>query len=606
MVDFWKKLTILFPPTHEERALSLMLFQEYNRLGYLKKLNRELIETPLPVIIDFFHRSISLHSGSSPVRRRRDSRWMCESDYCFFNIRAAGVHRKPGDYVRAAFLLTALRCDAIHLAPLTQSAGENLNALVSHSHLNPDLLCRELPKEDFTPEDQLCGFVEAAHSLGIKVGFDLPLTLSWDGEVLYRRPEMFRWIKLNREKRFDRESGLPFTQEIARDIQKGYALRIGEIVQKNLTRGFTYAQMGPLVREQGFFPVPVNAQRGKGIPYFITYDEEVNKPLFSQFSHNSEMTTFQFTFSGTKPEEEQQDASEYYSHIFPFWQKKFQIDFLYTDSLGPVWEGSEQLREAPTPGQIGKQIVLAKETKKFTGAITTGNPSRADKLSESGFNLIIDRTEICRQDKDFMDEQLALYYDIKTINDQKRQVFSVVYHLGYNEKNSHSSQERIRRNHFLSRFLGCGMGRRSKYEVMGLNDNTSGFIASLRERKNLNWNEERESLNFYHNLEDIYRREKTFLDKGEIVHSFLDDRIFWWIIRWGKKLLIPVISVENEDMLPPGKCEIDISPYLSRRSAPAVLEYDFQSSSGNLILFMGGHLPLEKIPYRSFRLFSIS
>ncbi|MDC7221923.1 MAG: hypothetical protein PQJ59_18475 [Spirochaetales bacterium] len=605
MGDYWKQLHHRFPPSHEERALSLRLFQEYSRLGYLRRLNRELLETPLPVIVDFFQRSTALHSGRSPVSRKHDSRWMCESDYCFFNIRGAGQGRRPGDLVRAAFLLTGLRVDAVHLAPLTRAAGENLNALMSHSQVNRDLLCPELG-EDFTAEDQLYGFVEAAHSLGIKVGFDLPLTLSRDGEVLYHRPEMFRWIKLDSRRGFDRESGLPFAREISREVQEDYARRIKEIVQKHLDRGIPYAKMGAYVREEGFFPVPVNAQRGKGVPYFITYDRDEQKPLFSQSSQESEMTTFQFTFPGDDFREEQKEAADYFSRIFPLWQNKFRIDFIYTDSLAPAWEDSELPGETPTPGQISRQVSLGKGTKRFAGAMTSGLPARSDQIAESGFNLIIDRSNVMRQDREYMNRQLYLYDLLAEINQAKRQTFSVVYHLGYAERNSLSCQQRLRRNHFLSRFLNCGMSRRSKYEAMGLNDGSSGFTTSLRERKNLEWSENRESLDFYHNLEDIYEREKVLLNKGKILHYHLDDRVFWWVIGAGKKLLIPVISVENEDMLPPGEQEINLSPFLKTSKAPTVMEYDFQSPSGNLVLFMGGHLPVERIPYRNFRLYSIS
>ncbi len=605
MGDFWKNLNKLFPPSPEEKDLSLHLFQEYSRKGYLCRLNRELLELSLPVIADFFHRSTSLHGDASPVSRRRDSRWMCESDYCFFNIRAAGQNRRPGNFVKASMLLTGLRSDAVHLAPLTRQAGENVNALLSHSHINPDLLCPELG-EKFTAEEQLTGFVEAAHSLGVKVGFDLPLTLSWDGEVLYHKPEMFRWIKLETQHRYSREGGRPFSEEISRDVQKEYAARIREIVDKNLARGIPYDHMGPLIREEGFFPVPVNSQRGKGIPYFITYDEEERRPQFFQSSQKSEMTTFQFTYPSDKGQEELPDTGDYYSRIFPLWQKKFHIDFLYVDSLGAVWEESELPKETPTPGQISRQIGKGRETKRYAGAMTTGRPVRVDNYIQSGFNLIIDRSGVSRQDREYMEKQREFYRILKEANGTKSQHFSIVYHLGYRERGSMSSLQRVRRNHFLSRFLGCGGGRRSKYESMGLNDGSSGLTASLREKKNLEWSEDRESLEFYHNLEDIYDRLKPVLEKGEIVYSHLDDRVFWWIIRKGRELLVPIISVENEDMLPPGEREIDFSPYLTSRKAPSILEYDFNSSTGNLVLFMGGRLSIDRIPYRSFRLYSIN
>ena len=460
----------MFPLSGEERTRSLQLFQEYSRQGYLNRLNRELSEETLSVIVDFFHRSTALHSGTSPVSRKRDSRWMCESDFCFFNIRGAGTGRKQGDFIRSALLLTGIRADAVHLAPLTRSAGENLNALVSHSHVSSDLLCPELDEKEFTPEDQLSGLVEAAHSLGIKVGFDLPLTLSWDGEVLFHRPEMFRWIKLDGTRRYDRESGLPFAREISREVQEGYARRIREIVDRKLSQGVPYSRMGSFIRDEGFFPVPVNAQRGRGIPYFITYDEAEGKPQFSQSSQESDMTTFQFTYPGGDRDEELQETGDYYSRIFPLWQKKFRIDFLYMDSLSPAWEEEGSLREMPTTGQINRQIRNGKETKRYAGAMTSGSPARAEQIADSGFNLIIDRSGVRRQDREFMERQLSLYDTLKDINKGKRQDFSIVYHLGFAERGSLSSLQRIRRNHFLSRFLGCGSGRRSKYESMGLND----------------------------------------------------------------------------------------------------------------------------------------
>ena len=605
MGDFWKILNKKFPPSAEEKDLSLHLFQEYSRKGYLGRLNRELVEIPLPVIADFFHRSTSLHGDSSPVSRRRDSRWMCESDYCFFNIRAAGLGRRPGHFMGAAMLLTGLRTDAVHLAPLTRQAGENVNALLSHSHINPDLLCPEL-EGLYSDEEQLNGFIEAAHSLGIKVGFDLPLTLSWDGEVLFHRPDMFRWIKLDAQKGFDRESGRPFSEEISRDVQEEYAARIRKIVEKNLSRGISYDRMGPLIREEGFFPVPVNSRRGKGVPYFITYDETEGKPLFSQSSQDSEMTTFQFSYPSGSGGEEIGGTGDYYARIFPLWQKRFHIDFLYIDSLGAAWEDAGQPRETPTTDQISRQIGKGRETRRYAGAMTTGRPLQTDKIIQSGFNLIIDRSGVSRQDREYMEKQLELYRILRETNGKKSQHFSIVYHLGYQERGSMSSQQRVRRNHFLSRFLGCGGGRRCKYESMGLNDGSSGLTASLRERKNLEWSEDRESLEFYHHLEDVYDKNKVLLEKGEIIDSHLDDRIFWWIIKKGRELLIPVISVENEDMLPPGECAIDVSPYLPSRKAPTIMEYDFNSSTGNLVLFMGGRLSVDRIPYRSFRLYSIN
>ncbi len=606
MGEYWKELHKLLPPSAEEKKLALHLFNEYREKGYLNRLNRELSEFPLPSTVDFIYRCVQIHGTASPVARRRDSRWMCGCDFCFFNIRAAGEGRRTGDLVRAALLLTGIRADAVHLAPLTRIAGENLNALLSHSHISGDLACPELEGSGLTVEDQLAGFVEAAHALNFRVGFDLPLTLSWDAEVLYHRPEMFRWIKLDGSRGFARESGLPFREEITREVQADYARRIGEIVKKHRDRGVSWDRMGEFVREEGFYPVPVNAQRGRGVPYFITFDGEEGHPQFSQSSQKSRMTTFMFTCPGGEGAVENGEAEAYFSRIFPLWQKRYAIDFLYTDSLGPAFLDSEHHRETPSAGQIERQVGINRKGKRFSGAVTTGSPEKSRAFAEAGFDLILDRTDHVRQDRAFMETQLALAESMEDLNGRGRQHFSVAFPLGSVERGSLSSLQRVRRNHFLARFLSCGPARRSKYELMGINDGSSGLASSLGERKNLEWSEDRSSADFYHTLEDIYGKERRILEKGQIVRYYLDDRIFWWIIKGGRELLVPVISVENEDMLPPGPAEIDIAPWLGSRKSPTLLEYDFSSPAGNLILFMGGKLTSDRIPYRSFRLYSIS
>jgi len=606
MGDYWKRLHKLLPPSDEEKHLSLQLFNEFREKGYLNRLNRELAEFPLPVTVDFINRCIQLHGAVSPVNRKRDSRWMCETDFCFFNIRAGGTGRKTGDLVRSVLLLTGVRARGVHLAPVTRIAGENLNALTSHSHINPDLACPELEQFDLTPEEQLAGFVEAAHAMNFRVGFDLPLTLSWDAEVLYHKPGMFRWIKLDASRGYARESDLPFLQEISGEIQADYAKRITDIVNKQLARNVPWSRMGGFVRDEGFYPVPINTQRGLGVPYYITFDEEECCPQFSQSSQTTGMTTFMFTFPGREGEIIHNEAESYFSRIFPLWQEKYAIDFLYTDSREPAEKSSDHHRETPTGEQMRRLIGTNRRRKRFSGHMTSGEADQADLFAGNGFDLILDRTAPVRQDRAYMEEQLALGEEMLSWNGKGRQTFSIAFSQGYTERGSLTSLQRVRRNHFLARFLFCGARRRSKYEFMGTNDGSSGFINALGQAQNLEWSEDRSSADFYHTLEDIYRKEAAVLGKGEILHYSLDDRCFWWIIKGGRGLLVPVISVENEDMLPPGHLEIDITPYLPSRKSPAVLEYDFSSPSGNLVLFMGGTLSVDRIPYRNFRLYSIS
>ena len=606
MGDFWKKLNLLIPADEGERERSRQLFHEFQHRGYLSLTNRKLLELPLCIIIDFFKRSEALHRGSSPVSRRRDSRWMGKSDFCFFNIRSAGAGRDSGDIIRATILLTPLRTNCIHLAPFTASEGENINAPLSHSHINENIVNKELKELGISGEEQLSGFISAAHSLKMMVGMDLPLTLSPRGEVLLHRPELFRWIKLDPSHPFTLEGGQPFTFEIEKQSQQIHAEKIKKLVEKKRTAGISYSEIGLYLKEEGYYPVPVNEKRGKGVPFFITYDKDEREPLFTNSSQKSQMTTFLFTHPGKEGERvENVEAEKYFSRIFPLWQNRINPDFIYFDSLAPSFKDDIPYNEAPTAEQVKRFTQAASDSKQYTGIMTSGSSDELAEYAQAGIDLIIDRHVSLRQDKEYMERLLRINTQIKEFNEENHFCRSVLFPLGQPDQNSHTGLQRVRRNHFLSRFLGCGSSWRGKYELMGFNDGSSGVVPSLNKIRNLEWSENREHLLSYHNLEDIYAREKHIIEKGEIIHTYLDDRVFWWVIKAGKNLLIPLISVENNDMLPPNRVEINLDPFINTRNSPTIMEYDFESPTGNLILFMGGKLPLERIPYRSSRLFTI-
>jgi hypothetical protein len=606
MGDYWKKLHQLLPAEGEDRERARKLFHDYQHRGYLVMTNRELLELPLRVIIDFFNRSCALHRGSSPVSRKHDARWMVESDICFFNIRGTGLGRGTGDLVRSAILLTNLRTDTVHLAPFTQNAGENVNSLLSHTHINEDLVNRNLLLQGVTAEDQLEGFIQAAHSLKIKVGMDLPLALSTEAEALVRRPDLFRWIKLNPVSPYILEQGHSFVNEIGKESQIHLGERIKSLVEEKKKTGLPYAEIRSILKEEGYYPIPVNSERARGIPFFVTYDESEGTAQFTNSSQESKLTTFLFTHPLNEKERvENISGEDYFSRIFPLWQKKYNPDFIYFDSLAPSYEEDIPYNETPTPGQISHFIQNAREQKRYTGVMTSGTPDQLEILAQAGFNIILDRTSPVRQDRFYMEQLLNCESQLREFNKERKHSVSLLFPLGQLEQNSHTALQRVRRNHFLSRFLGCGPSRRGKYEAMGFNDGSSGFIPSLVKKRNLEWSESREHLLSYHYLEDIYSKERAFLDRGKIIHIHLDDRVFWWVIKSGKGLIVPLISVENNDMLPPNRIDIDLDPFLSTHRAPSIMEYDFESPTGNLILFMGGSLPLERIPYRSFRLFTI-
>ncbi|MCK5735485.1 MAG: hypothetical protein KAH21_03360, partial [Spirochaetaceae bacterium] len=67
-----------------------------------------------------------------------------------------------------------------------------------------------------------------------------------------------------------------------------------------------------------------------------------------------------------------------------------------------------------------------------------------------------------------------------------------------------------------------------------------------------------------------------------------------------------VISVENEDLIPPEPLRIDYSSYLKEVETMTVLEYDFQGNRGLLHLSADTFIETGNIPYRGFRLYAVT
>ena len=80
----------------------------------------------------------------------------------------------------------------------------------------------------------------------------------------------------------------------------------------------------------------------------------------------------------------------------------------------------------------------------------------------------------------------------------------------------------------------------------------------------------------------------------------------WKIFAIVTALLIAVISVENEDLLPPEPLRIDYAAYLKEADALSVLEYDFRGNRGLLQLSANTIIDTGSVPYRGFRLYVVA
>jgi len=96
------------------------------------------------------------------------------------------------------------------------------------------------------------------------------------------------------------------------------------------------------------------------------------------------------------------------------------------------------------------------------------------------------------------------------------------------------------------------------------------------------------------------------LENGERLDKHLGPKEAWWVIRSRLGLLIAIVSVENQNLLPPESLRIDYSSYIKGARAMSVLEHDFQDARGLLRLSTNTFIDVSAIPYRGFRLFVIT
>ncbi|RKX85680.1 MAG: hypothetical protein DRP70_11360 [Spirochaetes bacterium] len=174
------------------------------------------------------------------------------------------------------------------------------------------------------------------------------------------------------------------------------------------------------------------------------------------------------------------------------------------------------------------------------------------------------------------------------------------------EKESRPRRERAHIKRFVARFLGSGPSRRPLLETMGALEGAWGYRGTIERAVSMGWLPDASDAAIGHSIEDVAGLYKDMIDGGERLDKHVSGRSAWWVIRSRRGLLIAVISVENEDLLPPEPMKIDYSSYLKEKETMTVLEYDFRGDRGLLHLSVDTFIDTGNIPYRGFRLYVVT
>jgi hypothetical protein len=566
--NVWKRLSRLFPADKAAAARAAELFREYESDGYLSRPAAEILQEELPVIADFFRRVALMHSFESPILRRRDTRWMSEFDYTRVNIRAAGIEDKPGNFLRASFFLATLRTRGILLAPITRGAAENLEILESHAVIREELADRQAVARGISPELQTAAFCEAAHLLSLVLGYELDYRVDPLAAVVLNRPDLFFWTKdgvFNPDERVQDEYREEVKARVA-SVRKTGVSTDREVFSSAL--GLTNLAALPFVDGSGRTALALRYAAGDGLG------------------------------------EHREAAVAYWGRVFDLWRDRYGFDFLVLEGTREPQGGSPEI---PDRSLVRKAADAARKAgvRRNIGVAAEGNAFDVESFGVQGVDLVLEDDAEVKADIDWFEKTFALDEKLRRVNLGRKLRFSVPLSVDPGEKESRPRRERAHIKRFVARFLGAGPSRRPLLETMGALEGAWGYRTTLSEIQTMGWMPDASDAVVSRSIEDVAEYYKDMIESGERLDKHVSSRSAWWVIRSRRGLLIAVISVENEDLMPPEPLRIDYSAYLKEKETKTVLEYDFRGKRGLLHLSSDSFIETGNISYRGFRLYSV-
>ena len=576
----WKELSRLFPASAEDAEKARLLFIIFEKTGYLTGGDLSLQKCSKAVVIDFFYRLSLIRSVESPVKRRKKSSWIHKRDFAFLNHRSLLLINEFPLFSQLS-ILPSIRTGAIILAPFTKNRKKELNTVDSHSVIDDDYEDKELTAMGISVEEQFHLFIEAIHLLGKCLGYSLDYRVARFAVPVLRRSDLFRWIDTN--------SSISYMEMLTEHSQQTIIEAVRSIVENYLNQIKTkpdendYNRIRELIIKEGFWTIPSCSDGSNQLPLYET-KENSRMPRFLGGDDN--LTSFKFYSSGKTTNTA---AMDYYSTIYAKWCDDFSFDFVKFNGI--EYADDENMRKADSPSLDLIKKVIKKTTGKIshTGIVgaTVNNP---EQFLTAGFNIVFFQDSGFPIDRIFMERNFNLNRSLLEINRKKRKQLSIAMQGEKITDDSLLWLENSCRRIFISRFISCFDSYRPKYELW---NDTAG-------NKNLS------DIPLYNMIENIFTRYRDIMRKGKIVKHYADESVAWWIVHHGANLLIPVVSLDNNNNdFPLKPIHIDYSEIVSSSRILSVLEYDFTSLSGNLFLCGDEKIHCEDLLFKKFRLFSI-
>jgi len=594
----WNRIVEILKPQAEHLAQAEALVAEYRRRGCLPLTPKDLLALPDETIAAFYASLMDNKVPVSPVADQTDSGWITQASACFVNVRATGLTEGQfGNFLQASKLLPGLRVKALHLAPFLEYEFGTVYAIRSLKTIAPQLLHWVLLEGGLRAPLQLDAFIQAAHVLGKAVGFDLePHTAQYSIPAL-EVPEAFRWIKVFPGDRNWLDSLLQPDTVYAQDVQDRLAAEVRTLVtgflrERSLhtfdeeendsadtlqAKRQAFQDVLQLMIREGYWTVPAHAWDSEGLPRFAGYHAD-GYPIFQYVNRQGNdsgdhayhiVTPFAFyhhlPLQGTnfrqKPEPNPA-ALDLFCSAFLHWRDRHHFDFVRHDSVDHVFDsifdgdGNWPMSDRPTPAVLSEFIRRSKlPGKPFVAHLAERLGNEAEDYQAIGYDLLLGSDMMETVGQTHLDKSFRLQGQLEDLNARRKSPFAVAYAVDTHDTGNpffwgqslteKLGAEGMKTRLFLSRFLGWGKGKRPKYEVMGLADQSTGLFPANVSEKNLVWTGDRDFNTWYHRLEDLYAELKPSLEQGTLVESFAGRSYSWWMVAGGAYLMVFAVWYED-------------------------------------------------------------
>ncbi len=656
--ELWPHIFAAYAPTQAERDDINALLDEYRQAGYIRRTPSAMIRLSDAVIAGFYAALAAERSAQSPVAGQPHSRWMTQKDFCFVNIRAAGMEGQLGNFITATKLLPCLRVGAIHLAPFLSYQFGGAYAIRAARTVARQLIDRTLQAYGVDGTAQIRAFIAAAHLLGLAVGFDLEPHFTQYARPVLMQPEYFRWIKLYPQDKQWLDYYWSMEDTLQEANQRQLAAEVRQIVQTELTKhaiqdleyqpsdtralgqmkARVYQQLVRMLIDRGYWTIPSHVWIGVGIPDYKGYHYEDNYPDFDyQDEHGDDLrsmafgivTPIQFYYN-LKPNQIieappriHHEAINYYAELFIYWRDELGFDFVRHDYVDHVfdsivnWDYHMPTSDRPTPYVIRRVIERSHQpdTPHIGHMAEYMGTEFAREYAALGYDVILGDDMLTYIDAEHMAQAFDLHDELLRINRGRASPFSVTFALDTHDTGNvgiwgeslieHVGARGIQLRHFIARFIGPGLTHRPKYEVMGLQDMSYGLFEANVGEVTLTWADDTAHYEVYHHIEDVYEHQRDFLYHAHKLHHHIGKKTAWWMLHdSGGRWLVALIGLEHNGASGQAARRISLDLRKWEVSGQARV-YDFSSAQSAPHPLQDGRLTVARLPYQGYLLFEI-